>query len=999
MLKLWSERRPAWTPALVAVLALTSCKPEAPTGPVENRRPDATITAPLDGAEFTQGAVVSFTGSATDPEDGLLTGSSLRWESSEDGTIGSGLAFTRSNLSLGTHVIRLVATDSEGAADTASVEIGVGESPNQSPTASFSSSCTNLTCTFTDQSTDPDGTVEAWSWDFGDDGTSEQRNPEHTFAAGGSYDVTLTVTDDDGATDGTMQRVTVSPSNQGPTASFTFACSLLECAFTDTSTDADGTVVAWGWNFGDDATSTEQNPVHVFAAGGSYTVTLTVTDDDGTTGQAVRQVAANAKPVADFSFACTGLACAFTDLSSDQGGTIVSRSWQFGDGTGSAQTNPSHTYAADGTYAVRLIVVDNGTAADTVTKSVTVARLNQPPTADFSASCPGLTCAFTDGSTDADGTVVAWSWKFGDSSPDSTSTAQNPTHTYAAPGTYTVTLVVTDDDGATSTPASRQLTVSPANQGPTAEFSFACVELVCQFTDASTDPDGTIASRSWSFGDGTNSALTNPAHAYISKGTYNVRLQVTDDDGATGEVTKPVSVNRTPVVSITQPASGTVRHVGESVLFSGTGSDPDSDPLTFAWESSRDGLLGTGTSITRGDLTVGVHVISFIGTDGTAADTAQVTLTIVNDPPVAAITAPPTGSVFLLGTAVTFSGSATDTESGNLVGAALVWTSSLAGELGTGTSVQRTDLAAGTHVIRLIATDPQGAADTASVTIRVNTPPTATITAPADGSVFVVGTNISFRGTGSDPEDGALTGGSIVWTSSINGEFGAGSPTNENGLSVGVHLITLTATDSDGATGSDQITVTIEAPNLSPTATIVLPTDGSAFVEGQAVSFQGSATDPEDGTLSGPALQWASSLDGPIGSGTSFATAALTVGSHTVRLVATDLDGAADTTSVGVTIAPPANVPPTADFTSSCTGLACEFTDASSDGDGTVVAWSWDFGDGSTSTEQNPQHTYAAGGTVPVSLVVTDDDGADSDPATRELTLGAATAPGPAGLD
>ena len=951
-----------------------------------NERPTASITLPASNSEFTLGESISFQGLGTDPEDGSLTGASLQWFSSRDGLIGTGITFSRNDLSLGTHTIRLIATDSEAASDTAQVSIGVGEVPNQDPTASFSFSCSNLTCTFTDGSTDPDGTVVSWAWQFGDGGTANEKSPQHTYGAGGTYDVVLMVTDDGGATDDVTRQVSVTPQNQGPTASFTVECDLLSCTFTDESTDSDGTVVEWSWNFGDGATSEQQNPQHSYASGSTYSVTLTVRDNDGATGQAVQQVTPNEKPAADFSFLCTGRVCQFADLSIDPDGSITSRAWRFGDGATSSQSNPSHTYAADGDYDVRLIVTDNASAKDTVTKTVSVLQPNQAPVAAFSNTCTNLSCDFTDESTDDDGTVVGWQWAFGDGAVLS---ERNPSHTYAAEGTYTVTLTVTDDDGAASVPAaSRDISVSPANQGPTADFTFSCVNLVCQFTDGSDDPDGTIASRSWDFGDGNGASQMNPQHAYPSKGDYTVMLEVTDNDGATGQISKPVSVNTVPTAAILQPANGASFNKGATVQFQGTASDGDGDGLTLVWESSLDGTLSGVASFTRSDLTVGVHVISFIASDGTAADTAQRSITIVNQAPTAAITTPTGGSVFNLGSQVGFNGTGTDPEDGSLGGASLVWLSTLDGQIGTGESFTRSDLSAGSHVIRLVVTDTDGASDTATVSIRINAPPTATITDPADGSSFTVGTNVSFRGTGTDPEDGSLSGIELVWSSNLDGVFGTGSPTNENGLSVGTHLITFIATDSDGATGTDQITVTFAAAvNQAPTATIMAPSQDTTATQGDALTFTGTGVDPEDGLLTGTSLQWVSSLDGNIGSGVSFAKSNLSVGVHTIRLIATDSESAADTATVAVTIVAPANVAPTAGFTSSCTNLVCDFTDTSTDPDGTVVGWTWDFGDGEVSSQQSPQHMYAVGGPYTVSLVVTDDDAAGSSSATEQISL------------
>lgn len=163
------------------------------------------------------------------------------------------------------------------------------------------------------------------------------------------------------------------------------------------------------------------------------------------------------------------------------------------------------------------------------------------PTADFLFNADGLSVSFTDASAAAGAaTITGWSWAFGDSD---LSTQQNPSHVYAAPGDYTVTLTVTDSNGLQNT--TQKIVTVAAAVGPTADFSFTPDFLVVDFQDASTEGDAAITARDWDYGDGTSSTVPNnptPTHTYPDAGDYLVTLTVTDANGLQDEVTKQVSV-------------------------------------------------------------------------------------------------------------------------------------------------------------------------------------------------------------------------------------------------------------------------------------------------------------------------------------------------------------------------------------------------------------------------------------------------------------------------
>ncbi|MDI6916953.1 MAG: PKD domain-containing protein, partial [Thermoplasmatales archaeon] len=190
--------------------------------------------------------------------------------------------------------------DGDGLGDT-NLPYGPGDylpltAPNFEPTADFTYSPeqpTDLeTVQFTSTSTDPDSDVLTFFWNFDDGEISNYSNPTHQYADNGIYTVTLTVTDIHGASNATSKQITVL--NVGPTANFTYSpenpTDLEYVYFTDTSTDADGSIYQWYWEFGDGGTSNGQNPTHQYGEAGNYTVSLTVTDDDGATNATSKQI-------------------------------------------------------------------------------------------------------------------------------------------------------------------------------------------------------------------------------------------------------------------------------------------------------------------------------------------------------------------------------------------------------------------------------------------------------------------------------------------------------------------------------------------------------------------------------------------------------------------------------------------------------------------------------------------------------------------------------------
>ena len=403
------------------------------------------------------------------------------------------------------------------------------------PVADFTFQVSALSVLFQDTST---GTPTAWTWDFGDGASTMKQNPAHTYAVAGTYTASLTVANASGQTSTKRQFVTVTAGDP-LIASFTFTASGLKVLFADASI---GTPTSWVWHFGDGSGPvTTRNPSHTYAAAGTYTVSLSITNAFGVTANTSQfvTVSLGSPPVADFSFQSSALNVAFADQST---GDPTSWKWDFGDGTTGASTtmqNPRHAYATAGTYSVTLTAT-NAAGSSSKTKLVTVSQ-GDPPVADFSFQASGLGVVFADQST---GSPTGWSWDFGDGA---TSTQKNPSHTYAQAGTYAVVLTVTNAAGSGS---KTKLVTVTATKPPVAAFCYQRNKLVVIFTDISSNKP---TSWQWNFGDCASnttcqSTVQNPGHTYGSAGTYAVTLTVANTAGQSTQ-SRFVTVDTTTVDS------------------------------------------------------------------------------------------------------------------------------------------------------------------------------------------------------------------------------------------------------------------------------------------------------------------------------------------------------------------------------------------------------------------------------------------------------------------
>lgn len=297
---------------------------------------------------------------------------------------------------------------------------GGGGGGNTAPTAAFafapSSPFTGVDVTFTNQSTD-DGTFTS-SWNFGDGSPlSADTSPVHSFAAGGTYTVSLTVTDAGNLTSTTTHQITIV--NRAPTASFT-ASSVVQpgqdIGLTNSSSDQDGQVTAYQWSFDDGTTSTDAVPQKSYANPGTYHVSLQAFDNNGSYSTMLQDVRVNAQPDAMILVGATqtaGQEVQFDSSAQDGDGTVSSYAWDFGDGGQGTGGTPAHTYAQAGDYTVKLTVTDNDGGQKTVQ---TVVHVVAPQAGGGAQNGGGATGGDqTGGSTSAGGSTGGGSTQGGGS--------------------------------------------------------------------------------------------------------------------------------------------------------------------------------------------------------------------------------------------------------------------------------------------------------------------------------------------------------------------------------------------------------------------------------------------------------------------------------------------------------------------------------------------------------------------------------------------------------
>lgn len=639
-----------------------------------------------------------------------------------------------------------------------------------------------------------------------------------------------------------------------PNASFTFnptnGCAPLNVQFTNSSTGA----VSYYWDLGNGNTSTLNNPSNIYTIAGSYTIRLIAYDAFGQsdTFTVINGVVVVAKPVSGFNSNIQA-ACVDDNLISFSNTSVGGNTylWDFGDGTTSTQSTPLHQYNTSGTFTVTLLTTNAAGCQDLFTRNLYITIHPRPSglvTTNALASCdPSTPFSFGISNTNA----ILFNWNFGDGSG---SNLQNTSHTYSLPGTYQVYCVLTSPLGCTDTVTLNDPIVIRANNWAyfTVDDDSGCAPFTVQFNNPFN------AQTLWDFGDGTTAPQSSPSHTYTTPGDYTVSLILYMQSGCVDTVVYPnmIHVGVMPIVNFT--ISDTLGCAPHQVQFINLSSNYSTCQWNFGNGGSSQSINPTTTYNSTGNFTVTLHVTS---ADGCIRHKTLVNSITVSSPRVLFGATPRVGCAPLN---VNFSSNCF----GN--GLSYFWdfgdgnTSTLANP-----SHQYT--VNGTYDVSLIIVDSLGCSDTLdrSTYVQLINPSANYIPPPTTAGCAPLTTQFT---------DNTLGATSWLW------DFGDGTTSNlQNPLHTysipGYYTVSLTTETSGG--GCSQY----------------IPIFSTFQVFGGYAGFTDSVTD--------------------------------------------------------------------------CPPFVAQFYDTSSN----AISWLWDFGDGTTSTLQNPSHSYPVGGYHSVSLTITTTDG------------------------
>ncbi len=784
------------------------------------------------------------------------------------------------------------------------------------PTADFISTvieeCVPATVIYTDISVD-EPTDWLWTFEGGTPATSTAQNPTVTYDVAGEYDVTLEVSNAFGSD--VITKTNEVLIRDEPVAEWFVTTNLLLAIFNNTSIDGD----SFFWDFGDGTFSTDESPIHTYANDGIYSVSMTVSNPCGS-DTFIENVEVATLPTADFSATptsgCTPQTVTFTDLSSDN---TTGWSWTFEGGVPATSTaqNPTVTYNTVGVYDVSLIATTAAGSDEAIkTDYITIV---DPATSDFTFVVDGGDVTFTNNSTNADSYV----WEFGNGD---TSMDENPMYTYSTSGTYEVVLSALSACGTVTDTQDVVISLAPVAAFSTVGDPTDCAEFTLEYTDESTFNPTEWA---WTFEGGTpaTSSEQNPSVTYSTPGAFDVTLTVTNAQGM-----NTTSIDDYVVVQGRILADFEYANTGLEVSFE---NESSAGSISYVWDFG-DGMTSTNTNPTYTYAAEGIYEVTLTTTGPCNSDVITQMVNLYTTPTSAFTSDVVDGcSELTVSYSQSASNNVTDYE----------WTFE-GGTPSSSTDANPTVVydAAGTYNVELVVTNPAGSASASEIDyVTVLDIPIAS---------FVAVNNmltVTFTNNSDDAE-------SYTW------DFGDGNTSTDESpthtyATEGDYIVTLTATNSCGNATSSSTVGANALPSANGSASI------TAVCEGEEVSFTDMSSDN--------VTAWAWTFEGATPATSTEQNPVVVYndeGTFDVSLVVT---AAAGTDEISFSDLIVVTALPVSDFVAVNNMQEVTFTNNSTGAN----AYLWDFGDGNTSTDINPIHTYEIEGEYTVTLTVSNQCG------------------------
>lgn len=872
--------------------------------------------------------------------------------------LGNGQTSTSTNLNTsynaaGSFNLKLIVTTNNGCTDsTSSTSILINPTPRVRFTVNDSDQCLNNNFfSMTNTSSISSGSISSYTWQFGDGNSASTTNATKTYASAGNYTMLLIASSNLSCRDSFAKNTVVYPK---PSVSFTTTSTTPQCQkwnnlkTNNTSSISSGSLT-FLWRLGNGQTSTSSNLNYRYANPGTYNYKLIATSNFGCSDSTgVSSILIHPTPVSNFSVNDTDQCFRnhtflFTNNSNISSGSISSYAWNFGDATSSTSTNPSKTYANYGIFTVNLSSASNNNCRDTVTKNI---RVYAQPVANYtinnSLQClKGNNFNFTNTSTIAEGNFNN-NWEYNNGN---FSTSTNGSQKYLNWGTFRVKLTITSNFGCIDS-IRKTITVSPhAVPKFSVNDSDQCFRgHQFNFTNQSTVPYGTLSYR-WLFGDGNSSAVVNPSKTYASSfAAYNVLLETTTPDLCKDTFIKPIRIYAQPIANFTINKLAQCLK-GNSVVYNNTASIPQgtmAHNFNFGDASFTSALSSTKRYIADGNYTLILISTSNFGCKDTNTQNliiypqAKLNFT-VND-----------SDQCISGNNYMFTNNST-ISSGSLN---YNWNFGDGNSSSLISSSHNYSLF-GVYTVKLFSNSNNNCKDTLNKSVRVYAKPTPAfeLNRLTDCEKY---NSFTATGTGSIAE-GAFT---TLWKYG-DGSTGITQNTIKKYATYGNFIIKQILTSNFGC--KDSIEKIIE---VFPKVNVGFNISKDTACEKELINLS-NTTNVANGTLS---HLWnfgdgnTSVSESPSSSYTNF-------GNYTVVLISTSNKACKDTVQKRINVQ---SLPSTAFVIGPNEGCANQtnfvFTNLSTNADGRLLQYSWNFGDGSTSSLQNPNHKYSNAGTFNVEL-------------------------------